>query len=62
MAGANGTACVLSAADMGALDALDTTAGSVGRIMKGDNFCVDGDWRGVWDEGWAPTDTDDGPV
>jgi alcohol dehydrogenase (NADP+) len=44
----------LAPADMEALDGLDRTKGSVGRIMKGDNFQTEGlDWRGVWDEDWV---------
>jgi alcohol dehydrogenase (NADP+) len=43
----------LSAEDMAALDGLDASRGSVGRIMKGDNFQSEGkDWREVWDEDW----------
>lgn len=43
----------LAPEDMEALDGLDRTKGSVGRIMKGDNFQTEGlDWRAVWDEDW----------
>jgi alcohol dehydrogenase (NADP+) len=41
----------LNASDMAAIDALDLTEGSKGRIMKGDNFSCEGvDWRTLWDE------------
>ena len=41
----------LSPAQMRALDALDATTGSVGRIMKGDHLIQEGgDWHDVWDE------------
>ena len=41
----------LEAADMDAMDAQDATAGSVGRIMKGDHSTAEGqDWRDLWDE------------
>ena len=43
----------LSGPQMAALDALDATAGSVGRIMKGDHLVHEGgDWHDVWDEAW----------
>jgi len=41
----------LSPEHVAALDALDATAGSGGRIMKGDHLVqAGGDWRDVWDE------------
>jgi alcohol dehydrogenase (NADP+) len=44
----------IPAEDMAALASMDASAGSVGRIMKGDNFQLEGrDWREVWDEGWT---------
>lgn len=40
----------LSDAQMAAIDGEDSTAGSRGRIMKGDNFALPGDdWRNMWD-------------
>jgi diketogulonate reductase-like aldo/keto reductase len=43
----------LSTAQMASLDALDATAGSAGRIMKGDHLVQEGgDWHEVWDEAW----------
>jgi diketogulonate reductase-like aldo/keto reductase len=48
----------LSAAAMAGLESLDTSIGSVGRIMKGDNFAPAGvPWRDMWDEEWEPTAT-----
>jgi hypothetical protein len=36
---------------MAAINALDQTDGSRGRIMKGDNFaCENIDWKTLWDE------------
>ena len=42
----------LSDDDMGALNGLDATRGSKGRIMKGDHLIEKegADWRAVWDE------------
>jgi hypothetical protein len=41
----------LDGEDMVVLGTLDATAGSRGRIMKGDNFVTEGhDWPSVWDE------------
>ena len=42
----------LSDAEMARLAALDASAGSVGRIMKGDHLVPKegDDWREVWDE------------
>lgn len=48
----------LSAEAMTALEALDRSTGSVGRIMKGDNFAPAGAaWRDMWDAEWEPTAT-----
>lgn len=50
-------AWTLSAAQMVRLDSLDASKGSVGRIMKGDNFAQEGtDWRDMWDEGHIAKD------
>jgi alcohol dehydrogenase (NADP+) len=41
----------LNDSDMAAINALDQTDGSKGRIMKGDNFaCENIDWKKLWDE------------
>jgi hypothetical protein len=43
----------LSDAHMAALNALDASKGSAGRIMRGDHLVPEGvDWRTVWDEDW----------